>query len=75
METITSGSKNLLGTVSSDGKRNLNTKHPTALLLGQVGVGKTLIYNKLCNTQHSTKYNRSSFTFEIRLNDVSYGNN
>ena len=75
METITSGSKNLLGAGSSDGKRNLNAKHPTAVLLGQVCVGKTQIYNKLCNTQHTTRYNTGSSNNEIRLNDVSYGNN
>ena len=46
-----------------------------AALLGQTGVGKTLMYNKLCNTKHATKYNKDSLTFEIRKNDVSHGNN
>ena len=47
--------------------------NPIAALLGQTGVGKTLIYKKLCNTSHATKYNKGSLTLEIRKNDVSHG--
>ena len=47
---------------------------PIAALVGQTGVGKTFIYNKLCNTSHSTDYKKTSITKEIRKNDVAYGN-
>jgi len=53
----------------------VNNSNPIAALLGQTGVGKTQMYNKLCNTQHATKYNKKSLTLEIRLNDVSHGKN
>jgi flagellar biosynthesis GTPase FlhF len=33
-----------------------NNGTPIVALLGHTGVGKTLIYNKLCNTSHPTKY-------------------
>ncbi len=66
METITSGIKSLLGIGPSDGKITVDNTNPIAALLGQTGVGKTQIYNKLCNTQHATKYNRGSLTYEIR---------
>ena len=46
---------------------------PIAALVGQTGVGKTYLYNKLCNTSHSTDYNVNSITKEIRKNDVSHG--
>lgn len=45
----------------------------TAALFGKTGVGKTTIYNSLCNTTHAASYSESSLTFEIRKNDVSYG--
>ena len=48
--------------------------NPIVAMLGNTGVGKTQIYNKLCNTTHPTKYSKDSLTFEIRLNDVAYGN-
>ena len=57
----------------SSGIKNFDT--PIAALLGHTGVGKTRIYNELCNTQHATKYSKGSLTMEIRLNDVSHGNN
>lgn len=46
----------------------------TSALIGQTGVGKTKIYNLLCNTNHATKYSKNSLTYEIRKNDVSHGN-
>lgn len=45
----------------------------TAALIGKTGVGKTTIYNLLCNTSHATTYSKGSLTFEIRKNDVSHG--
>jgi len=51
-----------------------NSNSPIAVLLGHTGVGKTLIYNKLCNTNHSLKYNKgTNLIFDHRLNDVSHG--
>ncbi len=42
-------------------------------LIGKTGVGKTKIYNLLCNTRHATTYNYGSLTYEIRRNAVSHG--
>ena len=38
-------------------------------------MGKTTIYNKLCDTYHATKYSNESLTREIRKSFVAYGNN
>ena len=54
-------------------KRSAATRH-TAALIGKTGVGKTTIYNALCNTSHATTYNKGSLTIHIRKNDVSHGN-
>jgi predicted GTPase len=67
--------KALFGIFSSQSdQEGHNNGNPIVALLGNTGVGKTLIYNKLCNTSHATKYSKDSLTFEIRLNDVAHGN-
>ncbi len=56
-----------------ESKRSTFKQRGVAALVGKTGVGKTHLYNRLCNTKHSTKYSAGSLTFEIRKNDVSYG--
>jgi hypothetical protein len=75
MDKRTSEINNLLEANSSATTGTVNFSYPIASLLGHTGVGKTHIYNKLCNTQHATKYNKGSLTYEIRLNDVAHGKN
>ena len=44
-----------------------------AALVGKTGVGKTHIYNNLCNTSYDTSYSKDSLTLEIRRNKVCHG--
>ena len=45
----------------------LDRRNCRAAMLGKSGVGKTTIYNMLCNTNYLAKYNKNSLTREIRL--------
>ena len=47
----------------------------TAAIIGNTGVGKTSIYNKICGTSHAAGYNSCSLTRELRSKEAVVGKN
>jgi GTPase SAR1 family protein len=47
---------------------------PIAVVMGKTGAGKTTLINILCETQHEAGDGVESFTRNLFLNDVSWGN-
>mmetsp|Transcript_50720 Transcript_50720/g.157052 ORF Transcript_50720/g.157052 Transcript_50720/m.157052 type:complete len:454 (+) Transcript_50720:58-1419(+) len=48
---------------------------PVAVLMGKVGVGKTTLYNKLCDTNHVATYSSTSLTRQLYRSEVTHGGN
>ncbi|XP_055329845.1 uncharacterized protein LOC129582356 [Paramacrobiotus metropolitanus] len=51
------------------------TNRPCGILIGQTGVGKTTLKNRLCNTNHLAGASEGSVTQQLVKNDVSVGTN
>ena len=45
------------------------------VLIGEVGCGKTTIFNKVCGTKHKADVDFDSSTRGLALHPSSYGNN
>jgi small GTP-binding protein len=47
---------------------------PTAAIMGNIGVGKTTLFNSLCGTQHIAEESEGSLTQNLYFHSVSLGN-
>ncbi|XP_055329761.1 uncharacterized protein LOC129582292 [Paramacrobiotus metropolitanus] len=58
-----------------DARYRRYSNRPCGILIGQTGVGKTTLKNRLCNTNHLAGASEGSVTHQLMKNDVSVGTN